>query len=124
MITHQDLLDTAKKYSQSTNEVDLRESVKLSYYYAYHSILTLLDQHNIHCLGTGGLHEQLIYRLKSIGTMNARKAGDLLNRIKSNRVSACYYLDKTFTVSQVNFHILECEKCVNHSKNLFTNEDA
>lgn len=121
MITQQDLLNSSKRYTQGTDEVDLRESIKLSYYYVYHSIFNLLNQHNINCsVQIGGLHEQLVYRLKSIDTKEARKLGDLLKRLKNKRVSACYNLDKTFSLLEVNYHILECEKCVELSQKLFS----
>lgn len=122
MIRAQDLFIAAKKYSQSKDEVDLRESIKLSYYYVYHSLFDLLNQQNIHCFAqAAGLHEQLVYRVKSIDTREARKLGDLLKRLKNRRVIACYRLDKTVSLLEVNYHLLECERCVDFAQQLFPN---
>lgn len=44
MIKPDNLLSTAKEFSLDENEVILRESIKLSYYYVYHTVYLLLNE--------------------------------------------------------------------------------
>ena len=120
MIKPDNLLSTAKEFSLDENEVILRESIKLSYYYVYHTVYLLLNEKNINCNDQKmGSHEQLIVRVKSINDKEGRKLGDILRRLRNRRVNACYSLDKNnFTKQLASQHILECEKYIERFSNL------
>lgn len=113
MIQASSLLNTAKEFATEQDEVVIRESIKLAYYYVYHTTLALLNAHNIHCNQVqGGMHERLMQRLRAINDKDGRKLADTFKRLKERRVDACYSLEKNITALLAKQHLLECEKYI------------
>lgn len=113
MITSSLLLETAKRFATDSDEVVVRESIKLAYYYVYHTTLELLERHDIHSnYSQGGVHEHLMQRLRTIHEKDGRKLADIFKRLKERRVDACYHLGKNMSNLLARQHLSECEKYI------------
>jgi len=103
----QELLTTAEGLAAESAEPLLRAAVSRSYYSAYHygrvavqKELPLINALSVQ--GIGGSHEQLIKKMLMAKTTRWTSAAYRLRELKSQRVTADYYLDAVVTQAMAN----------------------
>ena len=120
--TSEGFVTFAETLDKSTGEAALRASVSRAYYGAYHRCLEWEKQ--LPALGSrigpdGGIHQQLINRLKNPApesnsvAMKSRSLAYRLVQLKVNRVSADYHLDVLLTDAQVESAIVNARQLLN-----------
>lgn len=122
MITYQDILESAKAFLPGQSEMDHRNAASRGYYAAYHACLIegekLLRMLPEFTDTGGGVHEQLIERLRSSRDNKVRGLGFMLNDCRVQRKNADYKLNKTFSQKEAIALIRQAERFIDKIKTM------
>jgi uncharacterized protein (UPF0332 family) len=99
-MTGRDFIDCAEQFAEGHTEAVLRSAVSRAYYGAFHEALSLMHSCGVWFPRTEQVHVKVGYCLRDCGDLDAAKAGQQLDVLRSRRKIADYDLsDNRFAAS-------------------------